>query len=154
MKAKKITYTIIFTLISLGGIYFYFELFRASSMDNFKCASSFSTRANNTVISGLIKYTFISGHGEVAADFNLQIADKEPERINRVFNFTYTREGNIYTMVSEGFYDQAHFGTLKNMIPDFYIIDNSGLRLKIYKQSRHGYVLEHENISLLYCAES
>lgn len=79
----------------------------------------------------------------------------EPLKIHRVVNFSYDREDDIYKMFSDVTNDNVLAPSVRNelndLLPDFYLMPQRGLRFKIDKTSNGNYVILNDRLPVFLC---
>lgn len=149
-RVRQSKWLLIFvSLIAAGTLSF--SYYKNYPMDHFSCESNFETKLDNNAISGILSFIFNGGTGQVKASFNLIEDGKNVVKMNRIFDFTYTRSDNSYTLISNDSYNTKYIGFMRALLPDFYLLEHSGLQLEIYRQNASGYVVVRADTTILYC---
>lgn len=118
----------------------------------FSCTSSVTLIRDDNTLNVDLHYSFSDGSGVVETSGAISSPDGSKVEIARKFNFSYERDGHDYIFISEKGYKKPLDTPLFNpVIPDFYLLSNRGLSVKIYKQKPGGYVFVTNNIPLFYC---
>lgn len=145
--AKWLLMSLILITVSVISLGYY----RTYPMEHFSCESHVETTLDNKVISGVLNFTFNEGNGRMEGSFTMVEDGNRIAKINRVLNFTYTREGNSYTLISQDAYDSKYSGFMSVLLPDFYLYEHSGMQLEIYTQNTSGFVFVKANTPMFYC---
>ncbi|MFC0225991.1 hypothetical protein [Serratia aquatilis] len=132
------------SVISLG-------YYRTYPMEHFSCEGNFEATLDNKAVRGILSFKFNEGRGRMEGTFSLLENGERIARINRVLNFTYTRSGNSYILISQDAYDSKYAGFMSVLLPDFYLFEHSGLQLEIYSQNTSGFVFVKANTPMFYC---
>ncbi|OMQ20635.1 hypothetical protein [Serratia oryzae] len=127
------------------------DYYRNYPMEHFSCESNFETKLDDKTISGIISFMFNNGKGQVKGSFNLIENGNKVAKVNRIFDFNYTRSGNSYLLVSKDPYNTKYTAFIRALLPDFYLLENSGLQLEIYRQNASGYVFVRADTTIIYC---
>ncbi|KFK92917.1 MULTISPECIES: hypothetical protein [unclassified Serratia (in: enterobacteria)] len=127
------------------------DYYKNYPMEHFSCESNFETKLDDRTISGIISFVFNGGKGKVRGSFNLIKNGNKIARIDRIFDFNYIRSGNSYLLVSKDPYNSEYTAFMRTLLPDFYLLENSGLQLEIYRQNASGYVFVRADTTIIYC---
>jgi hypothetical protein len=80
---------------------------------------------------------------------------EESQKIHRVVTFSYDRDGDIYKMFSDATNDNALSPSVRNelndFLPDFYLMPQRGLRLKIDKTKNGNYIILNDRLPVFLC---
>lgn len=151
MTKNKCAALLLITLLAIVGVRYAVDYYLSYHMDHFSCENHFVTSYDGTSVNGVLNYRFNGGQGTIEANFSLTEGNAPSVMINRVFDFTYFRQNNSYTLTSLDYFDTPYFAGLRKILPDFYLTQNSGVTYKIYNQSNRGYVFTRASSVILFC---
>ncbi|TNV20465.1 hypothetical protein FH968_10705 [Buttiauxella sp. B2] len=78
-----------------------------------------------------------------------------PEKFHRVVNFSYDKDGDVYKMFSDATNDNALPPAVRNslndLVPDFYLMPQRGIRIKIDKTKNGNYLILNDRLPVFLC---
>lgn len=120
----------------------------------FSCVTHLVIYQKNKSISIDESYTFLGGHGMIETSRIFTADDGKKTVISRKLEFSYTRQGNEYTLLShDAIEDRQAWKLVRSLVPDFFVLRNRGVTVTIKKQSHYGYLFLMDDVPIYYCGK-
>jgi hypothetical protein len=151
MKTKKNKLlAIIFALVALSFLVVHaVYTYRA---DHFSCVSRIIYFKGNTKLTVQVKFYFDGGNGIFGSLGEYGEIGEEGRGIAQTMTFNYIRRGSEIVMIStQSTLSDSQILFLNNMVPDFYLRKDRGLRLRLFRQGDKGYVFMNNDIPSFIC---
>lgn len=149
---NKRTYTLFSFACLIALVPFFVWLYESYSAKQFSCVTHLIIHKDNKSVSIDENYTFRGKDGVIETSGIFTDSDGTKTAISRKFDFSYTRQGNEYTLLSnESIEDRQQWMLLGSLIPDFFVLRNRGVTVTIKQQKHDGYVFLMDDVPIYYC---
>ncbi|ATM74964.1 hypothetical protein CRN79_03485 [Serratia fonticola] len=123
--------------------------------DHFSCWGRINFYEKNIEYSAQVKYTFNGGKGILNSRGELTYLGGRTRKIHQNLIFKYTHSGDEIIMVStQSALSDEQAKSLDNILPDFYLYKDRGLRIRIFNQGHNGYVFVTSGIPIFLCTKT
>ncbi|MFI8418244.1 hypothetical protein ACQKDS_17910 [Serratia sp. NPDC078593] len=122
--------------------------------NHFSCRGSVHYFKDDAQFTAHLKFMFNGGKGEVSSLGEFLEQGEKSQKISQSLKFNYTRTGDDMFLIStQSTLPDSLAKIMTNLVPDFYLYPDRGLRIHIYRQGNKGYVFMVDNIPSFICAK-
>lgn len=120
--------------------------------DHFSCWGKISFNRQAGTYSVKVRYVFNGDTGKVITIGEYNEPGLPARKVTQNLAFKFTRQGNVYTMISTlSLLTASQTRLLSGVVPDFYLYEDRGLQLFIHKQGRNGLVFSTASLPIFIC---